>query len=222
MIPSTRKTHRAELAIFRVSKATFDEATSIFYSESVFRHHFDAYLNSAMYSPGAASNRMMKIGIDCRLGFCRGFPTQPHAVELDLCATLDKFSGLSHLRNTISINLQLAPLYTREVLSRRLFRRLKTLVGFRTVVVNIDPPPDLMSYFLGFEENRMGRMGKDYKKIAEAIKAELVPTLGPTAVRQVDLSTYLEFHPLEHMQAEDSEVKMSKLNLEADRSEQGE
>ena len=213
---------KADLAIFRVSKATFDEATSIFYSESVFRYHIDQYHNTALCSPGEASNRMMKIDVDIgRLGPNNMYlpRVRPDGIEADLCTALDKFSGLSNLRNTISIKIQLAPFYVCLVLSEHVFRILRALVGFRTVVVYVGPPPDFST---GHKEN-----DEQYIEIAREIEEEMVPTMGPITVRQVGLRTYLEFHPLEHMQADlraqvdNSGMKMSKLSFEADEPEQG-
>ena len=206
---------KADLAIFRISKATFDEATSIFYSESVFRYHIDSCGHSAMYSPGEASNRMMKIDVDIgKLGSYNGYlqRVHPDGIAGDLCTTLDKSSGLSSLRDTISIKFQLAPFYVYQVLmSGHVFQTLKALVGFRTVIVYVGPPPDFST---GHKEN-----DEEFIKIARAIEEEMVPTMGPTTVRQVGLRTYLEFHPLEHMQADlraqvdSSGMKMSKLSL---------
>ena len=214
---------KADLAIFRVSKATFDEATSIFYSESIFRYHIDACGYSAMDSPRGASDRMMKIDVDIgKLGSYHGYIQR---IRLDdiaggLRTTLDKFSGLSSLRDTISIKFQLAPFYVHLVLmSGHLFRALKALVGFRTVIVYVDPPPDFST---GHKEN-----DEHFMKIARAIEEEMVATLGPNTVRQVGVRTYLEFHPLEHKQADlraqvdNSMMKMTKLGSEAGRPEQG-
>ena len=147
-----------------------------------------------MIFPREVSNRMMKIDVGIgkvispsgsRNRVC------PDEIEGGLCITLDNFSGLGSLRNAIAIRFQLAPFYLDLVLSRRLFRIMKALVGFRTVFVCVGPPPE-------FSKDNDER----YIKFAREIEEEMVSTMGPSTMRQVGLRTYLEFHPLEHMQAD--------------------
>lgn len=238
----SRPPHMAKMAIFRVSKATFDEATSVFYSESVFIHHIDLIQWSTGCLPSSVSSCIRNVEFDFdtlslynthddwRSHYQTLSPHNIHydwasynlesqevqdQIECTLNASLDMFSGRSIHRNTILIKLQSWSPNIHQKLYEYLFRRLKALVGFRMVTVDAGPGPGIFD-----GEVRV----KGYRNLGLRLKEELVPIMGPAIVRQVDLITCLEFHPLKHMQAnllasaDTSRVKMAKLHLETDRS----
>lgn len=200
-------------AIFQVSKAMHNEATSIFYSESVFRDFVDmpSYL---AFLPAQMTDRMMKIELVFDFHDLHGEWTDlgPYAIEDALTATLERFTGLGSLRKTLLLEFELFGHDIRELLSDHLFGRLKALVGFRTVIVGSSPR--------SFLSSKTGHRAK-FEGIAQVIEKELVPTMGPATVNYGNLNTYLEFHPLEHMRA-NLGAQMEKMQMEMDKLQSGE
>lgn len=179
-------------SIMQVSKATHDEAISIFYSESVFRYRIYRRFEFTTSRPAPASERMMKIELEFYILPDREYRSRGLEIEHNLKATLDRFTGLSRLRNTMAITFRIVSPDIHEMLANYFFGRLKALVGFRTVIINIRPMPEPRTE----ERDRQG-----YDRIAQALKEEMAATMGSASMSQVGLKTYLQFHPLEHMRA---------------------
>lgn len=202
--------------ILQVSKAIHDEATSIFYSESVFRDYVDMFSYIALL-PAHVTNRMMKITFTIDFDYL-------HSEWIDLGSRgiegtlLEKFTGLGVLRKTLFLEFKLADLDIYGVLSDHLLKKLKSFVGFRTIIMSLGPRSDLNS-------KRKKRI--EFEGITQALKGEMVPTMGPATISYVGLNTYLEFHPLEHMRAnpgaqtEMMQMEMDKLQSGGDRLEEG-
>ena len=204
-------------AIFQVSKATHDEATFIFYSESVFLYRMSWMYDLTTSPPAPESERMMKIEHDFFISSRHEYRSSGLEIEHTLKATLDKFTGLSRLRNTMAITFKTASPDIHEMLANHFFGRLKALVGFRTVIINIWQMLEPIT-----EEDRQG-----YDRIAQAMKEEMAMTMGSASMSHIGLNTYLEFHPLEHMranlgaQAGKLQMEMDKLNSGANGLEEG-
>ena len=177
--------------IFQVSKATYHEATLIFYSESIFRYSLDQIHSPITYTPGPAKNRMMKIQLELE-GFFLYRPwytPSRNKIEHNVQATLDSLTVLGSPRTILYIKFNLF-IFESRMLSYHFFRRLKPLVNFRTVVVEVGPKSATSA------EDYNGEM---YKRIAQAMEEEMVHTIGPATLTQVDQKHCLEFHPLEHI-----------------------
>lgn len=209
---------RPNLAIFQVSKATYNEATSIFYSESIFRYQLSQIYASITYPPGPAKNRMMQIHLDFELCLYGEWNTRYHnEIEHNLQATIDNFTGLGSPHTILHIKFNLNS-ETHRMLSLHFFQRLKAFVSFRTVIVGLGPASEFFASEYG---------GGGYKRLAQAIEEEMVHTMGPATLTLVDLHLHLEFHPLEHMRAnlcaqeEEMQMEMDKLVPQADRLEEG-
>ena len=179
------------LAISEVSKVTHDEATSILYSESVFRYRGDyAYVRVPWTPPPASAfDRLMKI--ECEFDWFHWsdewYDAHRFIIDNQLYAILDTLTGFGKLRNMLLIKFTLGPPDTCEALFSHVIRRLKALVGFRTVIIVV---------------------GKESEHIARTMEQEMVPTMGTATVSCVDLNTHLKFHPFEHMKANlSSQVK---------------
>ena len=160
----------------------------------------------------------MKIELDFYILHHHEYRSRCLEIEHNLKATLDKFTGLSRLRNTMAIRFKLESLEIHEMLADYFFGRLKALVGFRTVVIEIGP-------LIGFSRGKLDRGG--YDRIAQAMKEEMAATMGSASMSHIGLNTYLEFHPLEHMRAnvgaqvERLQIEMDRLSSGADRLEEG-
>ena len=197
------------LAIFQVSKATYEEATSIYYSESGFRYDLDLFLatptNLPVDPPLLFSNRMMKIEIDFSTSHFidHWYGLFTYGVECGLKATLDKMTGVGHLRNSLLLKFKLFSPDDHAVVSDLFFGRLKTLVGFRTVAIEIGPVETLIDNGLYRTKNL---------SIVQAMKEAMVPTMGPASESCVGINILLEFHPYEHMRANLSD-QAQKLQL---------
>ena len=211
-------------AIFQVSKATYNEATLIFYSESVFQYQLDEIQSSITYPPGPAKNRMMKILLefDNLSNYGQWYSPYRNETEHNLQATIDNFTGLSSVRTIIYIKLKVIFVDIHRMLDLHFFQRLKTLVSFRTVIVEVGPASGPAS-----ATGRKYHGGEEYKSVAQAIEEEMVLTMGPASLSQVDRTTYLEFHPLEHMRAnlgahaQRLQMETDKMKLVKERLEEG-
>lgn len=199
---------KLSFAIFQVSKTTYDEATTIFCSESVFRYYICPLEDDSIFPPALMSNRMMKIELD--FGFILRFYQKDslyrRELERNFEATLDKFGGLS-ARKALLIRFKSNSPEALGLMSDNFVPRLKALIGFRTVTVDVGPNPHS-----AIEKHYRER----YQQIAQVIRDELAPKMGPAITSHSGLSTYLEFHPLEHIRANLSaraEAIWSKINM---------
>ena len=188
-----RATNRtSHLAIFQVSKAIHDEATLIFYSESVFRYHIDMILNSTIFPPTPSLYRMMNIEFifDCHHWSDAWYSTYGDGSEHDCKVALDVLSGLGGPRNTLMIKFKMSSSSFDEMLLGPFFGKLKALLGFRTVIVIVAP-----RVYLSIPKSER----KESPSVVRKIEDNLVPTMGPATVSHVSINTFLKFHPLEHM-----------------------
>ncbi len=172
-------------AIFQVSKATYSEATSIFYSESIFRYQLDNIYSSITYPPGPAKNRMMKIQLefDNLLLDERWHTLYRNEIEHNLQTTLGVFTGLGSLRTMLYIKYNSNSI-SHRTLSLHFFQRLKALVSFRTVIVDVGPAFEPFASETS-EEDHDGEGdhgGEKYKRVAQAIEKEMVHTMGPATL----------------------------------------
>ena len=169
-------------AIFQVSKDMYNEATSTFYSESVFRGFKGTFRH--------VTDRMMTIELDFDFDdfFFDEFENGSHDGDF----LLERLTGLNYLRNTLLLKMKLFAFELGGLLSTYPFRRLKALVGFRTIILGFSPK-------LLLDDQAKERTA--FEDIALGVGRELVSTLGPGTVSYVNEFTYLEFHPLEHTRA---------------------
>ena len=185
-----------DFAIFSVSKAAYDEATSVFYSESVFNFYADLTCASIDYPVGAVLERMMNIELElwCYLWF--GYDYDAHeygAAQLE--SKVRKLKGRDTLRDTLQVKfIETEPYepkklgWCESVLACYL-KELVDLVGFRTVVIEVEFADDTSEEKLNAAE---------WRHLSEAIEEIFVSTMGPATVSRVDPDIYLEFHPLEY------------------------
>ena len=125
-------TQKPDLALFSVSKATYDESSSMLYSESVFRFGFDRItekFNPTMYPPEPTVRRMMNIELvfDC----CGCW----HSWYSD---TLKALNIGRILRDSLSVTSEFEPLETGERLLSRLSKELEAFKSFRTVTLKVN------------------------------------------------------------------------------------
>ena len=206
-------------AIFRVSKAIYHEATSVYFSESTFRYDFSPYIPMKEIIRAPALERMMKIEFEfnCVSSAQRSYSPYGDEIENNLSVTLDKLTGLDSLRNTLVLDFRLLVHHLNDFLSGHLLRRLKALVGFRTVILDVGPMSG-PEFWNGQVPDWEG-----YKGITRAMIEEMVPTMGPATISQVGHITRLKFRPFEHMranlsgQAEKLQMEMDKLGSEIDK-----
>ena len=151
------RTQTPDLALFSVSKATYDEGSSMLYSESVFQFAFDRPIISTACLPERTLRRMKKIEVVFN---CYG---NWHAWYSD---TLNKFKIGRTLCDSLTVTFQLyspnSP-NSGEILLGHLSQKLGAFKSFRTVTlkVNRDKYPSTGS-----------NGGEDSKYITRVIKQE--------------------------------------------------
>ena len=170
---------KPDVTIFRVSKATYEEATSMLYSESVFSYHIGAP-SWISYTPSIPVwDRLTRIELDFDK-HCWAM-SRDSAFQHAMDTTLGMLTNPSNLRKSLLIKFSASKIL--ETLSDHIFGRLKALVGFGTVNVAICAS-DLLSAKTSY--------------MARTIEAEMLPTMGAATVSEIDSEIYFEFHPLEH------------------------
>ena len=127
------RTQKPNLTLFSVSRATYDESSSVLYSESVFRFALDRVrggFNPTMYPPEPTVRRMMKIEVvfDC----CGCW----HQVCSD---TLNALNIRRVLRDSLTVICHIGPLKIGEELIGRLSKELDAFRSFRTVTLKLNP-----------------------------------------------------------------------------------
>ena len=193
LLPHINSPRNTNLAILSASKATYDEATTVLFLESTFKYELDLYAKLNGKPMGPAWSRMMRIETYFLGGACRvspGISSIPRL--LDLGDILDNFTGRGTLRNTIFITFEIAYPGGPLSLGGRLFRRLKALVGFRVVTLEILP------WGYGDELLDVDHLMEPYESITLAVAKEMTPTLGPAIVTHNDIRVCVTFYPLEH------------------------
>lgn len=210
----THDTGVRESAIFRVSKAVCSEATSVFYSESTFRYRFSESMPMKPIIQAAAFERMMNLQFYF-IGVSNIHPSfdllrDGGNIENNLIATLDQLTGLGRIRTSLLLKFRLNSSQLHGLLSVYMLRRLKALVGFRMIILDLGP------MFSFSEEHDWD----GYGRITQMIIDEMGPTMGPATVRQVVQITRLEFHPVELMRA-DLGGQAGRLQMEVDKQVEG-
>ena len=122
------QTQKSDLALLSVSKATYDEGSSMLYSESVFRLGFD--YNFTIYPPEPILRRILKI--EFVFGCCGCW----HPSYSD---TLNKLNIGRALRDSLIVTSKFGPLGTGETLLRRLSESMEAFKSFRTVTLKVGP-----------------------------------------------------------------------------------
>ena len=187
-----RSADTSGFAIFQVSKAVNHEANSIFYSESAFFFYLNRGLPRIILPSAPLTNRMMLVVVNIDESYCfeDSSSSWRQRIHDNLKTTVDRFSGLSVLRNTLLIRLNLTSPDLDCLLSDHFFERLKACVGFRTVLLVAEP--------LFAIKNNHANMER-YERFVWAVKERLTSTMGSATVSRVNLKIHLFFHPLEHM-----------------------
>ena len=122
------QTQKSDLALFSVSKATYDEGSSILYSESVFRLGFD--YDPTIYPPEPTLRRIMKIELVFECCGCW------HPSYSD---TLNELNIGRTLRDSLTVISKFGALETGEALLRRLSEAMEAFKSFRTVTLKVSP-----------------------------------------------------------------------------------
>ena len=218
------------LSILRVSKTISEEAMAVYYAESTFRIylHFETDQTVRLSSIPTVKH-MMNIELDVKV--------DPNVQCFDYSreiwiTTLGCISRTSNLRNSLNVRwrrifseLSLDPKPERwnTVIPDYMFRKLKSMTRFRTVVLqnfmhNIQTSDKKPQSFLDQSETT-------------AIRSHLKCALGPADSVPIpgypQCAASLIFHPQQHMpallkaRAADLRVKADELDLEAKRPEGG-
>ena len=122
------RTKKPNLALLLVSKATYDELSSMFYSESVFQFGFDRPYNPT-YLPEAILRRMMKIELVFGSGYWQDYYVR--AVKM--------LNSEDTLRDSLTITSDFGPLEVGEILTGRLSKELEAFKSFRAVTLKVNP-----------------------------------------------------------------------------------
>ena len=229
---------RPDLSILGVSKLISHEAMESLYSDSVFRFVVDSFDRGTtpVYGKVAQLNRiasMMKnlvIDIDgysletAELYKDYVFTPQDQEIqnakdlEQSLDATIDPFGGAKIKRQSLHVRfLDCCPTLRGSTLFSTICQKLKALVGFRIVTVEVLPSPHMLHAPRIYEMNGVMQVicARDLvHQVTHAVTAELQPTLGPAiSVFQCDADNprtpkgsvfdvgdecivgFLEFHP---------------------------
>ena len=120
-------TKKPDLALLLVSKTTYDELSSMFYSESVFQFGFERPYNPT-YLPEPILRRMMKIELVFDCSYLHDYHVR--AVKM--------FNNEGTLRDNLTITFYLGPLEYCERLTGRLSEELEMFKSFRTVTLKVN------------------------------------------------------------------------------------
>ena len=121
------RTKKPDLALLLVSKTTYDELSSMFYSESVFQFGFERPYNP-IYLPEPILRRMMKIELVFDCSYLHDYHVR--AVEM--------FNSEDTLRDSLTITSNLGPMEYGEMLTDRLSKELEAFKSFRTVTLKVN------------------------------------------------------------------------------------
>lgn len=187
---------KPDFAIFSVSKAAYDEATSVFYSESVFNFYVVLTCGSTDFPAGAVLERMMKIELElwCYVWYSYEYDIHEYAAG-QLESAVRKLKGRDTLRNTLHVKFTETEQFEPEKLGwcesvlACYLNELVELVGFRTVIIQVEFADDPSLVKLNATE---------WGHVREMIEEIFVSTMGPATVSRVDPDIYLEFHPPEY------------------------
>ena len=228
---------RPDLSILRVSKLISHEAMETMFSDSVFLFDLNIYKREddyvdRMFSQMRRFSPMMKtieISIDCysleraEWILIQFPPTRDRSAKAEyaknlrarLDATMGLFEGVSIERRSLHIRFRrCCPNLLRTTHFTTICERLKALVGFRTVTIEVIP--EEKNYLRGdAEETRLTR--ELVACITQTLKQELQPAFGP-AISALNFSAdtqpttghafgddgdiapvgFLKFHPVKH------------------------
>ena len=124
---SRSRTKKPDLALLLVSKATYDELSSMFYSESVFRFDFDRPHNP-IYLPEPIVPRMMKIEL---LFGCEWW--QDYHVR-----AVKMFKSKGTLRDSLTVTSDFGPPDFGEMWTDVLSKEFEAFKSFRTVILKVN------------------------------------------------------------------------------------
>ena len=188
--------NESDLAILSVSKAAYDEAISVFYSESVFNFVLDLTCGHIDYPAGAVLERMMKIELHLwgYIWYFYDYDAHKYAAA-QLESAVRKLKDRDTLRSTLHVKFT----GTEQIDPKRLgwfesvltcyLNELVELVSFRTVIIEVDFTDHPSQEKLNATE---------WRHLSETIEEIFVSTMGPATVSRVDPNIYLEFHPPEY------------------------
>ncbi|KAL9132188.1 MAG: hypothetical protein Q9175_006576 [Cornicularia normoerica] len=206
----TPRKNEHDSAILQVSKAVSDEASDTLYSESVFRFSIDFSAHGIFCVPTQLTNRMKNVEFDFRglsalhslLFPLYSFPTYHDHINTICHAAIADFTGTNIARNHLRIRLFACGPGMSGTLSGHIFERLKTLIGFCTVILEVIPlrvSLRAMGWPMGYQQE-FWRLGKiEMNQIRQEILNILGPELGPAKKDQLGDAGCLVFQPREHM-----------------------
>ena len=169
-----------DFAICFVSKDVHDEASSIFYSESLFGYFLNGPSHTTVTCPIPAFDRIMNIEWDIGL-------IDDSAVEYRFETLLDWLASPHSLRNKLRISFDLCSPNIPTRFLNHLKNGSKAFVGFRTAVIEA---------MLCLRAKR-----DDREPIARTMEKEMAPIMGPATVSFTDCGFRLEYHHLEYMRS---------------------
>lgn len=237
---------RLNLGVLQVSKAISEEAMVVLYSESIFRIHLLFMKDKAnLLPPQKAVARMENIELNVGLaiqigdegygpstGSSSGFKKNMKQIWK---ATLDRINLTDTTHNTLSIKFRHWTFNIEKELPQWMYRRLKALTRFRTVIVELSP--ELQHRTIDGARctgtNKSEGTLKDLESKIQAVKNYLESTWGPAVVGHLHdpghlyYARTLKFHPQRHMpailkgRAKVLRAEAHRLELEADRAEVG-
>ena len=220
------------LSILRVSKTVSDEAMAVFFSESIFRIYvYFERDETHQLSSIPSVKRMMNIELDVKID---STVERLESSRQIWTTTLGCISRTNNLRNTLNVRwrriffeliMEFEPDWsnTDPIIPDWMFRKLKSMTRFRTVV---------LQNFIHKDDTLDQKWRSFFDKYeTTTIRNHLTRVLGPadsvSAPRDPQCAVYLTFHPQEHMsallkaRAADLRAKADELELEAKRAEEG-
>ena len=205
-VPPTKDKH--DFAILEVSKAVSDEASEILYSESVFSFYIDFSAHGIFCVPTQLTKRMKNVDFRFRglstwhsdLFPPNTYPTYQDHINTISQAAIADFTGAEIERNNLRIRLSLCGPGMISTLSVHILERIKALVGFRTVILEILPLRSAVkAWQMRFRQYFLQLGTQQAFQIRRGLLDTLEPTLG-SAIQDANGDVFfLTFRPREHI-----------------------
>ena len=207
IVTPTKDEH--DFAILQVSKAVSHEASDTLYSEGVFRFSIDFSMLGILVLPSQLTDRMKNVEFDfsglsiwhSQLFPPYSFPKYQDHINTICHSTIADFTGTEIMRNRLHVRFLAGGPAIIDTLSVHIIERLKALVGFRTVILEIVPVRvslGEMGWPIGYQEEFWRMRKTTATRIMREMRHTLEPTWGPATEGYHEEVQLLTFHPGKH------------------------